>query len=105
MTTITRSLSRVRDSIGRRFRWDYWIKDNVTGSIGLTLWVSLLALVTGLYAIDQLTSEPPVPFWTILILIAWIIFLALAIAGDCSKTHEAGDCCVRIWSAPFLTHC
>lgn len=89
MAAITQSFTDLRSSIGQRFRWDYFLLDNVTGSLGLTLWVAVLAIAAIVTAISQLSSEP---LWTIIILVAWVVSLALAIAGGLFRRHTiVGD--------------
>ncbi len=89
MTAITQSFTDLRSSIGRRFRWDYFLQDNVTGSVGLMIWVAVLGLITVFYTISQLSAEP---LWTIIILVVWAAFLILAIASGLFQRHtRVGD--------------
>ncbi|MCK5645111.1 MAG: hypothetical protein KAJ19_30200, partial [Gammaproteobacteria bacterium] len=89
MTAITQSFTRFKRSVGQRFRWGYFLQDNVTGSIGLTVWVTVLALVTAVYTVKQLSAAP---LWTIIILVVWGASLALAIAGGLFQRHtKVGD--------------
>ena len=89
MAAITQSFTRLKSSFGNRFRWDYFLQDNITGSVGLTIWVAVLALVTIVYTINQLSASP---LFTIIILIAWAVFLALAIASGLFQRHtKVGD--------------
>lgn len=89
MTAITQSIAQLKESVGKRFRWDYFIQDNVTSSVGLTIWVVLLGLTTLFYTINQLGAAT-LP--TIIILIAWSVMLALAIASGLLQRHtKAGD--------------
>ena len=49
MTTTAESLSfseRIQESVSRRFNWQYFLQDNITGSWLLTIWVIVLALFT-----------------------------------------------------------
>ena len=89
MTAITQSFTDLRSSIGQRFRWDYFLQDNITGSVGLTIWVAILALVTAVYTVNQLSAQP---LWTIIILIVWGVALVLAIASGLLQRHtRVGD--------------
>lgn len=89
MAAITQSLTRLKSSFGNRFRWDYFLQDNITGSVGLTIWVAVLALITAVYTIGQLSASP---LFTIIILIVWAIFLALAINSGLFQRHtKIGD--------------
>jgi len=89
MAAITQSLSRFRSSVGQRFRWDYFLQDNITSSVGLMIWVAVLALVTAVYTNSQLSAAP---LATIIILVVWGIFLALAIASGLFQRHtKVGD--------------
>ena len=58
MTTFTESITQFQSSMSKRFNWDYFLQDNVTGSIWLTIWVTLLALVTAVYTVGQLRVSP-----------------------------------------------
>ncbi len=89
MTALTQSLTRLKSSVGQRFRWDYFLQDNITSSVGLTIWVAVLALVTLFYTVNQLSAAP---LSTIIILIIWGAFLALAIASGLFQRHtKIGD--------------
>ncbi|MCP4417474.1 MAG: amino acid ABC transporter permease [Chloroflexi bacterium] len=89
MTAITQSITQLKESIGQRFRWDYFLQDNITGSVWQTLWIVILGGVTAVYTVNQLSASP---LWTIIILIAWAVFLILAIAGGLFQRHtKVGD--------------
>ncbi len=89
MTAITQSLSQFKGSIGQHFRWDYFIQDNITSSIWLTIWIVLLTMATVVYTVGQAASSP-VP--TVIIIIVWIAILGLAIAGGLFQKHtKIGD--------------
>ncbi len=89
MTAITQSFTQFKDSIGKRFRWDYFLQDNITSSVWLTIWVVVLALATAFYTARKLSDAP---FLTIVILIVWAVFMALAIASGLFQKHtKVGD--------------
>lgn len=89
MAVITQSITRLKNSVGKRFRWDYFLQDNITGSVGQTIWVVILALIALAYTAGQLRSATGS---SIIILIVWVVFLALAIASGLFQKHtKAGD--------------
>jgi general L-amino acid transport system permease protein len=89
MTAITQSFTQLKDSIGKRFRWDYFLQDNITSSVWLTIWVVVLALGTAAYMASKLSEAP---LLTIIILIVWAVFMALAIASGLFQKHtKIGD--------------
>lgn len=89
MTTITQSFTQLKGSLGKRFRWDYFLQDNVTSSVWLTVWVVVLALVTAAYTARKLSEAP---LLTILVLVVWVAFLVLAIASGLFQKHtKVGD--------------
>ena len=92
MAAITQSITRLKNSLGGgKFRWDYFLQDNVTGSVGQMIWVALLAFITIAYTVSQLSSATT-GGWAIVILIVWVIFLALAIASGLFQKHtKVGD--------------
>jgi general L-amino acid transport system permease protein len=84
MAAITQSFAELRSSVESYFRWDYFLQDNVTGSLWLTLWVIVLASVTTVFTVNQLSAAP---LWTIIILVVWVASLALAIASGLFRRH------------------
>jgi general L-amino acid transport system permease protein len=84
MAAFTESLTRIRSSVEQRFNWNYFLQDNITGSLWLTVWVLFLALVTTFYTIRQLEVAP---LSTIIILVAVGIGLALAVANGLFQYH------------------
>ena len=79
MAAITESIANFRSSLGKRFRWDYFLQDNLTGSVWLTVWVSVLALATLVFLISQFSAAG---VWTTVILLVWLAFLGLSIANS-----------------------
>ncbi len=89
MTIIPETLSQFQSSVGKRFNWDYFLQDNITGSPLLMIWVVVLTLVTAFYTVKQM-AVAPVSTTIILILVA--IGVALVIAGELFQRHTAiGD--------------
>ncbi|MDX1417677.1 MAG: hypothetical protein R3293_25965, partial [Candidatus Promineifilaceae bacterium] len=78
MAAISGSLSeRIQESVGRRFNWQYFLQDNITGSWLLTVWVVVLGLVTLILTITQLNRFPVA---TTIIVAAWLIGIVIAVA-------------------------
>ena len=84
MAAFTESLTRIRSSVEQRFNWNYFLQDNITGSLWLTVWVLFLALVTTFYMIRQLEVAP---LSTIIILVAVGVGLVLAVANGLFQYH------------------
>ncbi len=61
---------RFQESVGRRFNWQYFLQDNITGSWLLTIWVIVLSLATLALTIQQSSAFPTA---TIIIVLAWFI--------------------------------
>ncbi len=75
MTAKTESFTqRLNESISKRFHWQYFLQDNLTGAWWLTLWVAILALVTVLYTNKQLQVYP---LSTTAVLVVWVVGLVL----------------------------
>src|SRR5210317_2097340 len=75
MAAITESLSeRYQETIGKRFNWEYWLQDNITGSWLQTVWVIVLFLATLAFTGRQWGTFPTE---TTVIVIAWLIGLVL----------------------------
>ena len=89
MATITESIAQFQTSLEKRFNWEYFLQDNVTGSPLLTVWVAVLSLATVVYTIKQLAVAP---LSTIIILILVAAGLLLVIAGQLFHRHtRVGD--------------
>ncbi len=86
MTAITETFSeRFQESVSRRFNWQYFLQDNLTGSWLLTIWVVVLALATLALTINQLGTFP---LATTLILILWFIGILVAVAEGLHIRHS-----------------
>ncbi len=80
MAAITESLSeRFQETMSRRFNWQYFLQDNITGSWLLTAWVIILSLATLILTVRQLAAAPTAT--TILLLVWFIALLAAAAEG------------------------
>lgn len=82
MTAITETFS---ERVSRRFNWQYFLQDNITGSWLLTLWVIILALATIALTITQLGTFP---LATTIILIAWVIGILVTAAEGLHMYHS-----------------
>ena len=78
MTVLTESITNIRNSVGKRFNWDYFLHDNLTSSTFLTIWVAVLAIVTLLYTINQFGESF---LSTLIIVLLWLVGLGLTIAS------------------------
>ena len=79
MTALSGSFKdRFQDSISRRFHWQYFLQDNITGSWLLTVWVAILTLATLALTVRQLSAFPAA---TTIILLLWFVGI-LIVAGE-----------------------
>lgn len=79
MTTLTKVVQEGRGTYSKRFNWEYFWQDNITGSRWLTVWVAFLALVTFGTLISQLGSAPA---RSIILLALWAVGILLVVAGE-----------------------
>ncbi len=79
-TTTSQSFGeRFNESLSRRFNWQYFLQDNITGSGLLTVWVIVLAIATLIVTVRSLNAYPAA---TTIILIAWFIgIIMVALEG------------------------
>jgi general L-amino acid transport system permease protein len=76
MASITETLREsYQESIGRRFNWEYFLQDNITGSWAQTIWVVVLFLATLALTGRQWVTFPT---QTTVILVLWLAGLTLA---------------------------
>ncbi len=86
MTTISSGKPvQKRWTFSKRFNWDYFLLDNVTGSRGLLIWVSFLALLTIGVTISQLIAAP---VRTSIILAVWAILVLGVVVGELFTAHN-----------------
>ena len=72
MTTITDTVTDLRETAGRRFNWRLFLQDNITGSWYQTLWVAILTLFTAFYTVGRFNESP---ISTIIVLVVWFVGL------------------------------
>jgi general L-amino acid transport system permease protein len=86
MASITETLREsYQESIGRRFNWEYFLQDNVTGSWMQTIWVIVLFLVTLALTGRQWVTFPT---QTTVIVLVWLAGIALAILDGLHVFHS-----------------
>ena len=86
MATTTGTLSeRLQESVGRRFNWQYFLQDNITGSWLLTLWVVVLGLATLAFTISMLGAFP---LAATIILAVWVLGILLVAAEGLHIRHS-----------------
>ncbi|MEN8171904.1 MAG: amino acid ABC transporter permease [Chloroflexota bacterium] len=83
MTEITKTTTRLQDNI-RDYNWQYFLKDNITGSWYQTAWIAILALVAALFAVTQFNEAPTA---TIAILAAWGVGTIMVVVGTLFQHH------------------
>lgn len=86
MAVITRSLDNVRESFGKRFNWEYFLQDNLTGSWGLMAWVTILSLLTLSFSINRLRTGS---LLANIALILWVVGVVLVVTGELRGHHNA----------------
>lgn len=86
MTALSGSLSeRFQESVNRRFNWQYFLQDNITGSWLLTVWIIVLGLATLFLAITALNKYPVA---TLIILGLWFLGILIALAEGLHIRHS-----------------
>lgn len=85
MTVLSKPAEEKRGTFTKRFNWEYFLQDNLTGSRALTIWVIVLALVTLFVAVLQVNSAPVRS--TILIAV-WIIAILSVVIGELFNLHN-----------------
>ena len=73
-----------RGRLSKRFNWQYFLQDNVTGSRALAIWVAILAATTLAVTIGQLQAAPRRAG---LILLIWAISVLASIIGELFNLH------------------
>lgn len=81
---MTEFLTQIRGSVGRRFNWQIFVQDNITGSWFQTVWVLFLTIFTTFYTIGKFKQLPVI---TIIILSAWIIGALMVVIGELGSKH------------------
>ena len=90
MATTTQSMpSQYREApqrgrLSKRFNWEYFLQDNLTGSRWLTIWVLFLAAVTLVVTVGQLLSSPA---RAQVIVAVWIISVLSVVVGELFTLH------------------
>lgn len=84
MTTLTKAFEERRKTFAKRFNWEYFLLDNLTGSRWLTVWVTFLFLVTLGTLIAQLGGAPG---RTLILLLIWVVGILMVVAGELFGLH------------------
>jgi len=84
MTTLTKAFEERRKTFAKRFNWEYFLLDNLTGSRALTIWVTVLFLVTLGTFIVQLGVAPG---RTLILTLIWAAGIAMVVAGELFGLH------------------
>ena len=90
MATTTQSMpSQYREApqrgrLSKRFNWEYFLQDNLTGSRWLTIWVLFLAAVTLVVTVGQLLSSPA---RAQVIVAVWGISVLSVVVGELFTLH------------------
>jgi general L-amino acid transport system permease protein len=88
MTTITDTVTDLRETAGRRFNWRLFLQDNITGSWYQSLWVAILTLFTAFYTVGRF-NENPIP--TIIVLLVWFVGLLMVVIGELFRKHTSAS--------------
>lgn len=73
-----------RGTFSKKFNWNYFLQDNLTGSRGLMIWVGLITLVTLGLTISQLQAAPG---RATIILVVWIVGVLSVVIGELFTLH------------------
>ncbi|MCB9434779.1 MAG: amino acid ABC transporter permease [Ardenticatenaceae bacterium] len=86
MTTLTNTIEERRKTFFKRFNWQYFLQDNLTGSRWLTIWVAFITLVTVGVFVGQLGSAPG---WTLILTAVWAVGILMVVAGELFGLHTS----------------
>lgn len=89
MTTTASELSskppvQQRGTFSKKFNFNYFLQDNITGSRGQTIWIALLSLVTVGVLVNQFANAPiraQIIFWV------WAIGVLMTVVGELFTLH------------------
>ncbi|MEM7799573.1 MAG: hypothetical protein AAF633_10315, partial [Chloroflexota bacterium] len=86
MATITssNSVAQKRGTFSKKFNFNYFLQDNVTGSRGLLIWISILASLSFLTLIVQFSNAPARTGWVLGI---WTFFVLATVVGELFTLH------------------
>lgn len=79
--------------IGKRqvhFNMAQFVRENVTRSWWLALWLLILTYITIIYTIGQVTTAPVT---TILVVVVWLVTVAMTVINEITRSHTA----VSLW--------
>ncbi|MBC8334339.1 MAG: amino acid ABC transporter permease [Anaerolineales bacterium] len=82
---MTESITQIQEPVGKRFNWEIFLQDNITGSWFQAIWVLLLTIFTISYAISQFDN---LPLSTGIILGGWVIGIFMVVRGELSLKHS-----------------
>ena len=86
MATITsKPTEERRGSFSKRFNWDYFLQDNVTGSRAQTIWIGILFLITLATTISGFISAPG---RTAIIVGLWALAIVGVVVGELFNLHN-----------------
>lgn len=86
MTTLTNTIEERRKTFFKRFNWQYFLQDNLTGSRWLTIWVAFITLVTVGVFVGQLGSAPG---RTLILTAVWAVGILMVVAGELFGLHTS----------------
>ena len=83
-TTPSKPLAQKRGTFSKKFNFNFFLQDNITGSRGLLIWVSILGLITLGVLVQQLRNAPS-RGWIIFGL--WALAVGATIVGELFTLH------------------
>ncbi|MCB0006474.1 MAG: ABC transporter permease subunit [Anaerolineales bacterium] len=84
MATVSGSVEGRIESFSKRFNWDYFLQDNLTGSVGLTIWVVFITAVTIGITILGFNNAPS---FTLIGLILWAVGVVMVVVNEVFNLH------------------
>lgn len=74
-----------RGTFTKRFNWEYFLQDNLTGSRALTIWVACITLVTLSIAVLQINVAPT---RSIILIAIWAVAVLSVVVGELFNLHN-----------------
>ena len=85
MTVLSKPTEEKRGTFTKRFNWEYFLQDNLTGSRALTIGVVILALVTLFIAVLQVNAAP---LRSTILITVWVVGILSVIIGELFNLHN-----------------
>ena len=87
-TIVSERVKEQRGSFTKRFNWNFWLQDNITGSRAQTIWIVVLGIITfGILAQQLLSSNLGASSRATIIFAVWLLLVGSTIVGELFNLH------------------